>query len=49
MEPFEKTVHLATATMHEEELKYVHEAFDTNWVTTVGENLNQLEKVFKII
>ena len=44
MEPFEKTIHLATATMHDEELKYVHEAFDTNWVTTVGENLNQLEK-----
>lgn len=44
MEPFEKTIHLATATMHDEELKYIHEAFDTNWVTTVGENLNQLEK-----
>ena len=47
MEPFEKTIHLATATMHEEELKYIHEAFDTNWVTTVGENLNQLEKGIK--
>lgn len=47
MEPFEKTIHLATATMHEEELKYIHEAFDTNWVTTVGENLNQLEKGVK--
>lgn len=47
MEPFEKTVRLATATMHEEELKYIHEAFDTNWVTTVGENLNQLEKGIK--
>ena len=44
MEPFEKRIQLATATMHEEELKYVHEAFDTNWVTTVGDNLNQLEK-----
>ena len=44
MEKFEKTIHLATATMHDEELKYIHEAFDTNWVTTVGENLNQLEK-----
>lgn len=43
MEPFEKTIQLSTATMHEEELKYVHEAFDTNWITTVGENLNQLE------
>ena len=47
MEPFDKTIHLATATMHKEELEYIHEAFDTNWVTTVGENLNQLEKGIK--
>ena len=47
MEKFDKTIHLATATMHEEELKYIHEAFDTNWVTTVGENLNQLEAGIK--
>ena len=45
--PFEKPIHLATATMHDEELKYIHEAFDTNWVTTVGENLNQLENSIK--
>lgn len=47
IKPFEKRLNLATATMHEEELKYIHEAFDTNWVTTVGENLNQLEKGIK--
>ena len=47
IKPFEKKLNLATATMHEEELKYIHEAFDTNWVTTVGENLNQLEKGIK--
>ena len=47
LKPFEKRVLLASATMHEEELKYIHEAFDTNWVTTVGENLNQLEKSIK--
>ena len=47
LKPFEKQIHLATATMHDEELKYIHEAFDTNWVTTVGENLNQLEKSIK--
>ena len=44
MKAFEKKVWLATPTMHGEEQKYVQEAFDTNWVTTVGENLNQLEK-----
>ncbi|MBO5425578.1 MAG: aminotransferase class I/II-fold pyridoxal phosphate-dependent enzyme, partial [Lachnospiraceae bacterium] len=31
-------------TMHGDEERYVQEAFDTNWVSTVGENLNQLEQ-----
>ena len=47
MEPFKDRVFLAVATMHKEELEYVHEAFDTHWVTTVGENINQLEKGIK--
>ena len=29
--PFEKKVWLATPTMHSEELKYVTEAYETNW------------------
>ena len=29
--PFEKKVWLATPTMHGEELKYVTEAYETNW------------------
>lgn len=41
--PFEKKVWLASPTMHGEEQRFVQEAFDTNWVSTVGENLNQLE------
>ncbi len=44
IKPFEKRVWLSSPTMHGEEQKYVQEAFDTNWVSTVGENLNQLEK-----
>ena len=47
IKPFENRIHLAIATMHGEELDYIHEAFDTHWVTTVGENLNQLEKGIK--
>ena len=47
MEPFKDRIHLAIATMHKEELEYIHEAFDTHWVTTVGENLNQFEKGIK--
>ena len=30
--------------MHEEEKLFVEEAFDTNWVSTLGENINQLEQ-----
>ena len=44
MKPFESRVWLATPTMHGEEQKYVQEAFDTNWVSTVGANLIELEK-----
>lgn len=44
MKKFEKQLWLASPTMHDEEKAYVQEAFDTNWVSTVGENLNQLEK-----
>jgi len=44
MKVFEKKIWLASPTMHEEEVKYVMEAFETNWISTVGENLNQLEK-----
>ena len=41
--PFEKKVWLASPTMHGEELKYVTEAYETNWMSTVGENINQVE------
>ena len=41
---FEKRVWLASPTMHEEEQKFVQEAFDTNWITTLGANINELEK-----
>ena len=44
MQKFDKQIWLASPTMHGEEQAYVQEAFDTNWVSTVGENINQLEK-----
>lgn len=44
MKPFEKKIWLASPTMHGEEKEYVKEAFDTNWVSTVGANLEHLEK-----
>ena len=43
--PFEKKVYLSSPTMHGEELKYMKEAFDTNWMSTVGENINEVERI----
>jgi len=43
VKPFEKRVYLSSPTMHGEEQMYVKEAFDTNWVSTVGENINKFE------
>mgnify|MGYP003293440077 CR=1 FL=1 len=42
--PFEKKVWLATPTMHGDELRYMQEAYETNWMSTVGENINAVEK-----
>lgn len=44
-EPFEKKIWLASPTMHGEELAYITEAFETNWMSTVGENINEVERL----
>ena len=44
IEPFPNKVWLATPTMHGDEKKWVDKAIDTNWVSTVGENINEVEK-----
>ena len=31
--------------MHGEELKYVTEAYETNWMSTVGKNINEVERL----
>ena len=31
--------------MHGEEMKYIAEAYDTNWMSTVGANINELESI----
>ena len=43
--PFDKKVWLATPTMHGEELKYMQEAYETNWMSTVGANINEVERI----
>ena len=45
IKPFEKKVWLASPTMHGEELAFVTEAIETNWVSTVGKNIDELEKM----
>ena len=44
VKPFEQKIWLSSPTMHGEELKYMNEAYETNWMSTVGENINQFEK-----
>jgi len=41
--PFKNKVWLATPTMHGQELAYVTEAYNTNWMSTVGANINAVE------
>ena len=43
IERFESKVWLASPTMHGDEQKWVDDAIQTNWVSTVGENINEVE------
>lgn len=43
--PFENKLWLSSPTMHGEEQKWVDEAIRTNWVSTVGENINEVERL----
>lgn len=45
MESFETRVWLSSPTMHGDEMKYMQEAYDTNWMTTAGSNINALERL----
>ncbi len=44
-EPFEKKVWLSTPTQHKEMLEYIQQAYDDNWMTTAGENVNEVERI----
>jgi len=44
IEPFEKKIWLSSPTMHGDEQKWVDGAIKTNWVSTVGENINEIER-----
>ncbi|HOO26845.1 MAG TPA: DegT/DnrJ/EryC1/StrS family aminotransferase [Lachnospiraceae bacterium] len=41
-----KKIYLASPTMHGQEIEYIREAFDTNWIAPLGPNVNEFEKEF---
>ena len=44
VEPFTLKIWLSSPSMHMEERRWVDNAIETNWVSTVGENINEVEK-----
>jgi len=45
LKKFEKRVYLSSPTMHSESFEYMKEAYDTNWMSTVGANINEVERI----
>lgn len=43
IKPFEKHIYLSSPTMHGDEARYMMEAYETNWMSTVGKNLDEIE------
>lgn len=42
---FNKKIYLSTPTMHGKELEYTQKAVEENWVSTIGENINEVERI----
>ena len=45
IKPFEKKLWLSSPTMHGPELEYMKEVFETNWMSTVGKNIDEVERL----
>ena len=45
IKPFDKKIWLSSPTMHGPELEYVKEAYETNWMSTVGKNIDEVERL----
>lgn len=43
--PFKEKIWLSTPTMHGSELDFVTEAYKTNWMSTIGANINEVERL----
>ena len=44
LEPFSSRVWLSSPTMHGDEQRWVDDAIQTNWVSTVGRNIDEIER-----
>ena len=42
---FENRLWLSSPTMHGEELTYMKEAYDTNWMSTLGKNIDEVARM----
>ena len=42
---FQRKVWLSSPTMHGDELRYMTEAYQSNWMSTIGENINEAERL----
>ena len=45
LEPLKERVWLSSPTMHGDELRYMTQAYESNWMSTVGENINEVERL----
>lgn len=43
IKPFDNRIWLSSPTMHGPEAEYMMEAYNTNWMSTVGKNINEVE------
>jgi dTDP-4-amino-4,6-dideoxygalactose transaminase len=43
MKPFEETIWLARPSVYKESMDFVREAYEKNWMTTAGENIDNIE------
>ena len=45
IQPFATKVWLSSPTMHGDELRYITEAYESNWMSTIGKNINEAERL----
>ena len=43
MKVLDDRVFLSSPTMHKVEMNYIKEAYDSGWMTTIGENIDKIE------